>query len=134
MASIRREFTLAASPDAVWAAVRDVGAVHTRLAPGFVIDCRMDGSDRIVRFANGLEARELIVDLDDAERRIAYSAKSERLRHHNASLQVFAQEAGCRLVWITDLLPHEAAARTGQMMDAGIAAMRKALASHSEPA
>jgi carbon monoxide dehydrogenase subunit G len=134
MASIRREFTLDAAPEAVWAAVRDVGAVHTRLARGFVTDCRMDGPDRIVSFANGLEARELIVDLDDAARRIAYSARSERLSHHNASLQVFADGAGSRLVWITDVLPHEAGARAGQMMDAGVAAMRRTLASHSEAA
>jgi len=48
----------------VWAAVEDVGAVHTRLAPGFVTGCRMEGPDRIVTFAIGLTARELIVDVD----------------------------------------------------------------------
>jgi len=65
MASIRKEFDLAASPDTVWAAFKDIGAVHTRLARGFVTDCRMDGKDRIVTFVNGLVAREVIVDLDD---------------------------------------------------------------------
>ena len=71
MASIRKEFRLSTSPDLVWAAVEDVGAVHTRLAPGFVTGCRMDGPERIVTFANGLSARELIVDLDARARRIA---------------------------------------------------------------
>lgn len=134
MASIRRELKLSAPPDAVWAAFRDVGAVHARLARGFVTGCRMDGPDRIVTFANGLEARELIVDVDDAARRLAYSARSERLRHHGASFEVFADGAGCRVVWIADVLPHEAAAGVAQMMDAGIAAMRKTLESHSRPA
>jgi len=134
MASIRREFRLSVPPDLVWAAVADVGAVHTRLAPGFVTGCRMDGPDRIVTFANGLSARELIIDVDAQARRIAYSARSERLTHHNASLQVFQDGPGCRVVWVTDVLPHEAAARAGQMMDAGIAAMRKTLDSHSRPA
>jgi len=94
----------------------------------------MDGPDRIVTFANGLVARELIVDVDGAARRIAYSARSERLSHHNATLQVFPEGAGCRVVWITDVLPHEAAGRAGRMMDAGIAAMRKTLESHSAAA
>lgn len=134
MASIRKEFSLPVPPDAAWAAIRDVGAVHTRLAQGFVTDCRMDGPDRIVTFANGLTARELIVDLDDAARRLAYSARSERLTHHSASFQVFADGDGCRIVWLADVLPHEAAAPVGQMMDAGVAAMRETLDSHSRPA
>ncbi len=134
MASIYKELTLSISPEAAWDALRDVGAVHTRLARGFVADCRMDGPDRIVTFANGLTARELIVDLDDQARRLAYSARSERLKHHSASFQVFPDGAGCRVVWLADLLPHEAAAAVGQMMDAGLAAMRETLESHSRPA
>jgi hypothetical protein len=134
MASIRKELKLSIPPDVAWDAFRDVGAVHTRVAPGFVTDCRMDGPDRVVTFANGLAARELIVDVDDAARRLAYSARSERLTHHNATLEVFPDGEGCRIVWITDVLPHEAGARAGQMMDAGLAAMRKTLGSHSRPA
>jgi uncharacterized protein YndB with AHSA1/START domain len=134
MASIRKELLLPTPPETVWAAFMDVGAVHTRLAPGFVTDCRMDGPDRIVTFANGLTTRELIVDVDDAARRLAYSARSERLRHHSASFQVFPDPGGCRVVWIADVLPDEAAIVVGQMMEAGVAAMRKALASHSRPA
>ncbi len=40
MASIRREILINASPEHVWSAVRDVGALHTRLVPGFVIDTK----------------------------------------------------------------------------------------------
>jgi hypothetical protein len=139
MASLRREFAVDAPATTVWDALRDVGAVHTRLAPGFVTDCRRDGEARIVTFANGLVARELIVDLDDAAMRLAYSARSERLAHHHASFQVFDETgdfrpARCRVVWIADLLPHAAAGPIGAMMDAGVAAMRKALGSHSGPA
>src|SRR5947208_10644171 len=38
MASIRKEVSIAASPATVWDVVRDYGAVHTRFAPGFVVD------------------------------------------------------------------------------------------------
>ena len=43
MASIRREISIAATAERVWDALRDVGALHTRLVPGFVTDCRLDG-------------------------------------------------------------------------------------------
>ena len=50
----------------VWDALRDVGALHTRLAVGFVTDGRMEPGARVVTFANGVVARELIVAVDDA--------------------------------------------------------------------
>jgi len=129
MASIRKEFELAVPPEGVWAAFKDVGAVHTRLAKGFVADCRMDGADRIVTFANGLVAREVIVDVDDKARRIAYSARSDRLAHHNASFQVLDQGNGrTKVVWIADVLPHEAAKAVGAMMEEGVRAMSETLA------
>ena len=34
MASIRKEILLDARPEEVWDAVRDIGALHTRLVPG----------------------------------------------------------------------------------------------------
>ena len=128
MASIRKDITIDAPPDAVWAAFRDVGAVHERLAPGFVTDCRMDGDDaRIVTFANGLTVRELIVDVDDVARRLAYSARGGRSTHHSASFQVFAEGARTRLVWIADVLPHEVAKPIGEMMEAGGQVMQRTL-------
>ncbi|MEJ8853872.1 SRPBCC family protein [Variovorax robiniae] len=126
MASIHREMKLAADAAQVWDAVRDVGALHTRLVPGFVVDCRMDGANaRIVRFGNGVEAREVIVDLDEAARRLVWSAAGGRLSHHNASFQVFDEGAGqCRVVWIADLLPNEMAPAIAGMIDAGMQAMK----------
>jgi len=128
MPSIHEEITVASSPGAVWDVVRDVGAVHTRFAPGFVVDTVMDEPDeRIVTFANGFVAREVIVDVDETRRRLAYSVRSERLSHHNASFQVFADGAGSRLVWIADVLPAEAAVTVGAMMQDGIHAAKRAL-------
>jgi len=128
MASIRKEFEVGAPIDAVWAAFKDVGAVHTRLARGFVTDCRMDGADRIVTFVNGLVAREVIVDLDDRARRLVYSARSERLQHHNASFTLSRGANGTRIVWVADLLPDAMAQPIGAMMEQGAAAMKKTLA------
>lgn len=89
----------------------------------------------MVTFANGLVTKELIVDVDDKARRLVWSARTERLRHHSASVQVFDEVPGrCRLVWIADVLPHEAAAMVGAMMDQAVASMRETLAQHSQAA
>mgnify|MGYP003694380123 CR=1 FL=1 len=86
MASIRKEVSIQASPEHVWEAIRDVNAVHRRLAPGFVLDVRPDGDVRIVTFANGAVVRELIVDVDDQARRIAHAVVDSpmQLAHHHA--------------------------------------------------
>jgi len=127
MASIRREISIAATAERVWDALRDVGALHTRLVPGFVTDCRLDGDARVVTFANGIVAREVIVDVSDEQRRIAWTAVGGRLTHHNASAQVFAEGQSSRVVWIADLLPHEMAPPIAGMIEQGLAAMQQAL-------
>jgi len=106
MATIRKELQLNAGVDAVWSAVRDFQAVHTRLVPGFVRAVQPEAGARVVTFANGNVARELLVTCDDEARRLVYAAVSPRVQHHNASVSVVAEAGGgCRLVWITDVLP-----------------------------
>jgi carbon monoxide dehydrogenase subunit G len=126
MASIRKEVVIDVPPDEVWAAVRDVGAVHTRLAAGFVTDCRMDGDARIVTFANGMVVREPIVDINDADRRLVWSAEGGRLTHYNGAAQVFDAGAGrTRFVWVADLLPNEMAPAVEGMLEQGMTAIKK---------
>src|SRR5512145_2636669 len=128
MASIRQEILLEASAEDVWDAVRDIGALHDRLVPGFVIDTCLEEGARTVTFANGLVVRELIVSVDDQARRLVWSARGGRLTHHSASAQVFPTGDGrSRFVWIADLLPDEVAGDIRQMMEHGAAAMQKAL-------
>ena len=127
MASIHREVVVEASPDLVWDAIRDVGAVHERLAPGFVVDTRLEEGARIVTFGNGVVARELIVDVDEAARRLVWSVVGGRMTHHNASLQVFTEGAKSRVVWIADLLPNEVAPYIAGMIDQGMAVMKKTM-------
>ena len=65
MATIRSELKTRARPSEVWSAIRDIGALHTRLVPGFVIDTTLEPGARIVTFINGMVLREPIVTLDD---------------------------------------------------------------------
>jgi hypothetical protein len=131
MASIHRDIALEASPERVWSAVRDVGAPHQRLAPGVVVDGHRDGDHRVVTFATGAVVRELILDIDDDRRRLAYSVVESALdaTHHHASMQVLpaAGGGGSRLVWITDVVPDSLAWPITDLMDQCVEAMKRTL-------
>lgn len=68
MASIREERRSSARPEDVWDAIRDIGAPHTRLVPGLVIDTRLEAGERVVTVFHGMIVRERIVDIDDHAR------------------------------------------------------------------
>jgi len=111
MASIRREIQVAAEPERVWDALRDV-----------------------VTFGNGMSVRERIIDVDDTQRRVAWSAEGEPFSHYNASVQAFAERDGrTRLVWIADLLPNELEPQIAGMIDQGMVAMKRTLEQDQEP-
>jgi carbon monoxide dehydrogenase subunit G len=132
MASIHKDVRIDAAPDDVWAAVRDFGAVHKRLAPGFVISARLEDDARIVTFANGSVARELLVDCDETRRRLVYAVISERIKQHSASVQVLPDgPSRTHLMWIVDVLPDEIAPYIEAQMEKAALAMQAALARRS---
>lgn len=129
MASIIRDIAVAVAPEAVWPAVRDVGNAQ-QLFVGVLKDCRMGNGERTVTFANGMVLRELILDVNDEHRRVAYTSVGGRTTHHNSSLQVFAAEGGhSRIQWVTDFLPNELAPVISGLVEAGTAAMKRQLES-----
>jgi carbon monoxide dehydrogenase subunit G len=124
----REEILTEAPPAAVWDALRDVGALHTRLVPGFVVDTKLEPGARIVTFGNGMVIREPIVGIDEETRRVVWTAEGGQMAHYNGAAQVFARPDGTsRVVWTADFLPDEAAAFVGEMMAQGAAAMKAAL-------
>jgi hypothetical protein len=128
MTSIRKDIHLAADADTVWDALRDVGNVHERLCPGVLTDARLDGDARVVTFASGFVARELIVDVDEPARRVAYAVVDGPFTHHHASMQITTEpDGGSTLTWITDLLPDELAPMVDGLADQGAAAMQQVL-------
>lgn len=129
MATVRKIVVTKARPDEVWDAIRDIGALHTRLVPGFVVDTRLEPGARIVTFANGVTIREPIVTLDEEEKRLVWSAEGEGLRatHYNGAVQVFPESGGTRVVWTADFLPDDAADEIDAAMQAGAQAMQTAL-------
>jgi carbon monoxide dehydrogenase subunit G len=128
MATVIKEFQIAAAPEKVWDALRDFHAVHVRVAPGFLTAATSDGNDRILTFFNGMVARERLVGCDDPPRRIAYTIVEGRFSYHHASTQVFPHEQGSLVVWIADLLPDALAESLRAMMDRGAEVMARTLA------
>jgi hypothetical protein len=130
MATIRKEILIDTTADAAWDALRDVGALHTRLVAGFVTDTKLEGAARIVTFETGQVAREEIVSVDDTQRRVAWAIVGQAFHHYNGAAQVFEDgKRRVRVVWITDLLPDSMAPAIDAAMTNGIAAMKRTLES-----
>lgn len=128
MATIFRHIDIDATATEVWDAVADFGAVHTRLAPGLVVDVRLEPGARIVTFADGMVLREIFLGLDVRERRLAYSVRGAPFEHHNASFEVIEiDDSRCRLQWIADLLPDEIAPAISDLMENGLEVARQTL-------
>ncbi|MBA3677189.1 MAG: SRPBCC family protein [Sphingosinicella sp.] len=126
MASIRKEVIVKVSAEMVWAKLRDLGRVAD-LFPGMLTDSRLENErSRIVTFSGGSVIKEHIVDLDNAAKRLVYSAESTGLTHHNASMQILAEtERSCRFIWVSDFLPDEAIESIGQLIDGGTRSFEK---------
>ena len=128
MSSIYKEFFVNTSPQSAWEAIKDVGAVHIRLAKGFVTDTKLEGNTRTVTFANGFIVQEQIVSVDDELRRLVYRAVGGKASHHNAFLQVFpARDGKSKVLWVTDLLPDEMRGPIEQMVELGSTAIQNTL-------
>lgn len=129
MASIYRDAVIDVSADVAWAALRNVDAVD-RPFTGVLTGCTLEDDVRTVTFANGMVARERIVTVDDAHRRVVYSALNEAFVHHSSSMRIVPKgERQCLFIWISDVLPEQAAERITPLVDAGCQAIKKNLES-----
>lgn len=129
-ATVVAEVHVDVRPAFAWSAVRDVGGAHRRLARGFVLNSVVRNGVRTITFAEGVTPRvvkERIVGIDDRNMRIAYGAIGTQAVFHAASLQVLPEGSGCKLVWITDVLPDSFVKMIRHNMELGIAAMKRTL-------
>lgn len=131
MATVEKEMWSSAPPEAVWDAIRDIGALHTRLVPGFVVDTALEPGARVVTFGNGTVVREPIVGVDDTRLRLVWTTEGGRLSHYNAAVQVHAERGGSRVVWTVDFLPHEAEPWLARTLEEGLRVMKTTLDSSS---
>jgi hypothetical protein len=130
MASVHKDIAVRAAAGDVWDALRDYGAVHERVAADFVVDAHLEGTDRVVTFVGGAQARERLVTLDDQRRRLVYTVVEGPLgaTHHQASVEVVDDgDESCTVRWTTDVLPDDLAVAIDGLMDRGAAAMASTL-------
>src|SRR5690242_997399 len=108
MASVRRAIVTRAPAHAVWDAIRDIGALHTRLVPGFVTETKLEGPVRIVTFGNGMMIRQPNITNEGAAKRLLWSAQGGRTTHYHSAVEVCATGDGAtQVVWTADFLPDE---------------------------
>jgi hypothetical protein len=133
MASIHSEKRVQVPADRAWAALRDVANPH-RLFAGVLTDARIDGDIRTVTFANGMVAKERIIDINDPRRRIAYTVTGDMFEHHSASMRIVPDGPdACRFVWITDLLPDDRVKMVAPLVEQGSQALVRNLEAQEAP-
>jgi hypothetical protein len=135
MACIQREVTVEIDPMRAWATLRRVHAAAELFAP-VLTDSSVEGDIRTVTFANGMVARERIVDVDDDRRRVVYSALDvPGISYHHASMQILdAGKGRSRFVWTTDVLPAGAVAAVEPLVEQGTQALKANLERTVAPA
>jgi len=128
MPSIRKEIVVDVGVEPAWEALREAAAPHRLFTP-ILTATEMDGDVRTVHFADGTTIRERILDVDDEHRRVAYTVvDNASLLYHHASMQLdIAGPGRCLFVWITDVLPVEAAAQIQPLMERGAEALKRNL-------
>jgi hypothetical protein len=73
---------------------------------------------------------DAVRDFSALPERLAYTVTDGPLQaaHYNAAVQVIAERPeSCRFVWAIDVLPDELGARVGELMDAGLRAIKATL-------
>lgn len=128
MASIYKEFIVDAPASFVWDAIKDFGAVHKRLAKGFVINTTLENNIRSVTFSNGYISKETLISIDEKLYRLVYASIGGRAFHHNAYFQVFnISDDQSKILWVTDLLPDELHASIAQMVELGYMTIKETI-------
>jgi hypothetical protein len=128
MASIHEQLDVEVGAEKAWAALRVVGDAHKLFAP-VLVDAKLDGDIRTVRFANGMVARERILDVDDESHRVAYAVlDGPGMSYHHASMEVVEAGPGrCRFIWITDFLPRDIGGNLAPLIEQGAKALKSNL-------
>lgn len=126
MASLHKNIRIHAPVNEIWDAVRDIGSLHTRLVPGFVVDTQLEPGARMVTFANGMRIREPIITLDETRLRLVWGAQGGATTHYNAVLHLVADGEYTIVHWTSDFLPDAVEPAISGMQDLGLSAMKRA--------
>jgi mxaD protein len=107
MANGKAEVSVDVSPDDAWKLLREFGGLETWM-PG-IESCTVDGDVRTIGMM-GIEIKEQLRSLDDANRTIAYSviaSPMDNLKSHLATISVTPEGSGSHITWSVDVDPDE---------------------------
>ncbi len=113
--------------DEAWRRLADVGSVDQLLT--FLGEVTVDGDRRRCILGEGT-LDEVILGVDDANRRVAYTIVSAPLpfEHHSAAMQLRPDGAGGTVLsWTTDFLPATLAPQVEALVDQGVWSLTDAL-------
>jgi mxaD protein len=107
MATAKAEVSIARAPDEVWKLLREFGGLDEWM-PG-IDKCTVDGDVRTLE-TMGIEIKETLRTLDDANRTIAYSVTESpmgNLESHLATITVEPEGSGSHVTYTVDVSPDE---------------------------
>lgn len=107
MANGKAEVSVDRGPDEVWKIVREFGALDQWM-PG-VESCTLDDDVRTLAMM-GIEIKEQLRTLDDANRVLAYSVIESpmgNLESHLATISVTPEGSGSHVTWEVEVSPDE---------------------------
>lgn len=105
MATIHKQFKINAPSDRVWSKMSDLAGVHSLL--GMLTNAKVDGDMRVCQTHNGASLKELIVSVDNKEKRLVYAIIESpfNFEFHSASWQAISDGDRTIFEWYTDLKP-----------------------------
>ena len=107
MATATAELAMNATPDAVWAIVRDFHGLDSWM-PG-IDSLTSEGDDRVLSMM-GMTIRERLVNLDEAAKAITYTiTEGAPVESHEATITVHHADGGSRVTWDVTTTPDEMA-------------------------
>jgi uncharacterized membrane protein len=127
MATDRRTVHIDASADAVWALVRDAGAVPAWFPS--IKCCSVTGTKRTCVLQSGSKVVEEIVVMDDRMRRLQYRILSGiAVESHLGTIDVVEDAAaGCTVVYTTEVMPDGLAPALGGSVERALRCLRDAV-------
>ncbi|UGQ55426.1 SRPBCC family protein (plasmid) [Rhodococcus qingshengii] len=128
MQSIRKSLWINSSPDKVWSAIADVGAVASWFPS--IAASRLDGTIRTCTLERGGTVVEEIVRVDHSLCRLQYRVKSGMpATAHLATVDVIDGEDGRSLVvYSTDVEPDRLGALIGSSIEAALVNLERLVA------
>lgn len=124
MATIRHHTQIGRTPDDVWQAVADAGAISTWFP--LIQESRAEGDSRFCTLQGGGKLEEQIVTSDDELRRFQYriTGGDMPVEFHLGTVDVIPNGDGSLVVYSTDVTPDEVADQMNGILAEGLQGLK----------